>query len=75
MVRAIGSLLSQQYEPGLVREVMLEWHGHFAGLGLTGTSEKNAYKEIATCIRSTLRNPEFTVSNSEYRHRARIAKI
>jgi putative DNA primase/helicase len=75
MTRAIGSLLGQQYEPGLVREVLLAWHAHFEGLGLTGTGEDKADKEIAACIRSTLKNPEFTVSASGSRHLARIAEI
>jgi hypothetical protein len=75
MTRAIGSLLGQQYEPGLVHEVLLAWHVHFEGLGLTNTGEDKADKEIAACIRSTLKNPEFTVSASGSRHLARIAEI
>ena len=75
MTRAIGSLIGHQYEPHLVHQVMMDWHAHFADLGLTAMSHKAADREIAACIRSTLKNPEFKPALAGISHRARIAEI
>jgi hypothetical protein len=75
MARVVGSLLGREYAPGLVQTVLMDWHAHFFRLSLTSTSRHQAEKEVAACIQSTLRNPEFGPAVSGNNHRERIARI
>jgi hypothetical protein len=75
MYRAVGSLLGREYEPGLVRRVVMGWVRHFHDLGLVGTDPVRAEREVLACINSTLRNPDFRRASSGIDHRARLAEV
>ena len=55
MTRAVGRLLGQGYDTGLVTAVLGDWHAHFEDLGVTRTGADEAAQEVEACIRSTHR--------------------
>jgi hypothetical protein len=74
MVRAVGSLLGQGYDPGRVCQAVVGWWKHFHDLELIGTSTKEASREVKACIQRTLDNPNFKQSLG-LDHRAELGRI